>query len=261
MMACKQTATKKLGPTKRNCFWGNLLWAHGIYSTHYMGDITKLARNEVDDLNYHFLQYCKCSVTTAKKLKSVASMDINIYINLPHGPHLYENLSRNDRSPFGDTAYGKGSRKRVPDFHIEGKGSRNEFRTPYRRSYDFEVFPAYLDVNTMDALVSLAGNANKNYNPDRTAYLGIPLWGSLAQAACTIAHIEVKEAERQVGLPYRRFSYRRYKKPKGSVMFTNVSAFSFVCPRLSGRFVGSISRVQDAEGTGLNFEGPGRRRT
>ncbi|CAB4438237.1 unnamed protein product [Rhizophagus irregularis] len=138
--------------------------------------------------------------------------------------------------------------------HIEGKGNRNE-------SYDFEVFPAYLDVNTMDALVSLAGNANKNYNPDRTAYLGIPLWGSLAQAACTIAHIEVKEAERQVGLPYRRFSYRRYKKPKGSVMFTNVSAFSFVCPRLSGRFVGSISRVQDAEGTGLNFEGPGRRRT
>uniref|UniRef100_U9UKY1 Uncharacterized protein n=1 Tax=Rhizophagus irregularis (strain DAOM 181602 / DAOM 197198 / MUCL 43194) TaxID=747089 RepID=U9UKY1_RHIID len=53
------------------------------------------------------------------------------------------------------------------------------------QSYDFEVFPAYLDVNTMDALVSLAGNANKNYNPDRTAYLGIPLWGSLAQAAKT----------------------------------------------------------------------------
>ncbi|CAB4479836.1 unnamed protein product [Rhizophagus irregularis] len=107
MMACKQTATKKLGPTKRNCLWRNLLWAHGIYSTHYMGDITKLARNEVDDLNYHFLQYCKCSVITAKKLKSVASMDINIYINLPHGSHLYENLSRNDRSSFGDTAYGK----------------------------------------------------------------------------------------------------------------------------------------------------------
>ncbi|CAB4479875.1 unnamed protein product [Rhizophagus irregularis] len=36
-------------------------------STHYMGDIMKLARNRVDDLNYHFLQYCKCF---AKKLKS-----------------------------------------------------------------------------------------------------------------------------------------------------------------------------------------------
>jgi len=36
-----------------------------------MGDITKLARNGVDDLNHHFLQYGKCSVTTAKKLKSV----------------------------------------------------------------------------------------------------------------------------------------------------------------------------------------------
>ncbi|CAB5381697.1 unnamed protein product [Rhizophagus irregularis] len=56
MMACKQTATKKLGPTKRNCLWRNLLWAHGIYSTHYMGDITKLAHNEVDDLNYTILQ-------------------------------------------------------------------------------------------------------------------------------------------------------------------------------------------------------------
>ncbi|CAB4439579.1 unnamed protein product [Rhizophagus irregularis] len=39
-------------------------------STHYMGDITKVVRNGVDDLIYHFLQYCKCSVTTAKKLKS-----------------------------------------------------------------------------------------------------------------------------------------------------------------------------------------------
>ncbi|CAB4379465.1 unnamed protein product [Rhizophagus irregularis] len=39
-----------------NCLWRNLLWAHGIYSTHYMGDITKLAHNEVDDLNYTILQ-------------------------------------------------------------------------------------------------------------------------------------------------------------------------------------------------------------
>ncbi|EXX50463.1 hypothetical protein RirG_270570 [Rhizophagus irregularis DAOM 197198w] len=61
--------------------------------------------------------------------------------------------------------------------------------TIFARSYDFEVFPAYLDVNTMDALVSLAGNANKNYNPDRTAYLGIPLWGSLAQAGVSLINL------------------------------------------------------------------------
>ncbi|RGB35775.1 hypothetical protein C1646_758875 [Rhizophagus diaphanus] len=58
--------------------------------------------------------------------------------------------------------------------------------TKSARSHNFEVFPAYLDVNTMDALVSLAENANKNYNPDRTAYLGIPLWGSLAQAGVSL---------------------------------------------------------------------------
>ncbi|CAB4374164.1 unnamed protein product [Rhizophagus irregularis] len=40
-------------------------------ATHHMGDITKLARNGVDDLNYHFLQYEKSSITTAKKFKSV----------------------------------------------------------------------------------------------------------------------------------------------------------------------------------------------
>jgi hypothetical protein len=57
------------------------------------------------------------------------------------------------------------------------------------RSHDFEVFPAYLDVNTMDALASLAGNANKNYNPDRTAYLGIPLWGSLTQADVSLINL------------------------------------------------------------------------
>ena len=43
----------------------------GFDATHHMGDITKLARNGVDDLNYHFLQYEKSSITTAKKFKSV----------------------------------------------------------------------------------------------------------------------------------------------------------------------------------------------
>ncbi|CAG8632659.1 1681_t:CDS:2 [Ambispora gerdemannii] len=38
---------------------------------HYLGDLTKLARNGVDDLNYYFNQYPNSSITTAKKFKSV----------------------------------------------------------------------------------------------------------------------------------------------------------------------------------------------
>jgi len=45
--------------------------------------------------------------------------------------------------------------------------------TSSARSHDFEIFPAYLDVNTIDVLASFAGS-NKDYNPERTAYLGIP---------------------------------------------------------------------------------------
>ncbi|RIA87690.1 hypothetical protein C1645_739906 [Glomus cerebriforme] len=61
--------------------------------------------------------------------------------------------------------------------------------TIFAKLHDFEVFPAYLDVNTMDVLSSLARDANKNYNPERTVYLGIPLWGSLAQAGVSIIHL------------------------------------------------------------------------
>ncbi|CAG8732546.1 184_t:CDS:2 [Rhizophagus irregularis] len=142
-----------------------------------MGDITKLARNEVDDLNYHFLQYCKCSVTTAKKLKSVASMDI-VGVHLETLPTV--RLSVKGEMGMEDTINDDGPYC-VRDWIIKD--------TIFARSYDFEVFPAYLDVNTMDALVSLAGNANKNYNPDRTAYLGIPLWGSLAQAGVSLINL------------------------------------------------------------------------
>lgn len=39
--------------------------------SHYYGDMTKLACNGVDDINYQFLQYPKSSITTAKKLKSI----------------------------------------------------------------------------------------------------------------------------------------------------------------------------------------------
>ncbi|CAG8747946.1 11942_t:CDS:2, partial [Rhizophagus irregularis] len=53
--------------------------------------------------------------------------------------------------------------------------------TPSARMHDYFLFPAYLDVHTIDALVSLAP-IGKSYVPQRTLYLGIPLWGSLAQA-------------------------------------------------------------------------------
>ncbi|CAG8614208.1 13152_t:CDS:2, partial [Acaulospora colombiana] len=39
---------------------------------HYLEDITKLARNAVDDLNFHFILYSNSSITTAKKFKSIS---------------------------------------------------------------------------------------------------------------------------------------------------------------------------------------------
>ncbi|CAB5345910.1 unnamed protein product [Rhizophagus irregularis] len=84
----------------------------------------------------------------------------------------------------------------------------------------------------MDALVSLAGNANKNYNPDRTAYLGIPLWGSLAQ-----------EAERQVPdshIEGFHIEGTRNRKAGSGLLFRRSTAFRTL--------------------RGLHFEGPRRQR-
>ncbi|CAB4416407.1 unnamed protein product [Rhizophagus irregularis] len=60
--------------------------------------------------------------------------------------------------------------------------------TPSTRMHDYFLFPAYLDVHTIDALVSLAP-IGKSYVPQRTLYLGIPLWGSLAQAGVDLINI------------------------------------------------------------------------
>lgn len=60
--------------------------------------------------------------------------------------------------------------------------------TPSARMHDYFLFPAYLDVHTIDALVSLAP-IGKSYVPQRTLYLGIPLWGSLAQAGVDLINI------------------------------------------------------------------------
>ncbi|PKK58730.1 hypothetical protein RhiirC2_857644 [Rhizophagus irregularis] len=54
------------------------------------------------------------------------------------------------------------------------------------RAHDFVIFPAYLDVNTIDVLASLVENVGKEYDHERVVYLGIPLWGSLAQAGVSI---------------------------------------------------------------------------
>ncbi|CAG8643599.1 8161_t:CDS:2 [Rhizophagus irregularis] len=55
------------------------------------------------------------------------------------------------------------------------------------RTTNFKIFPAYLDVSTTDVLALLAENVgkenfDKNYDLERVAYLGTPLWGSLAKA-------------------------------------------------------------------------------
>ncbi|PKK66393.1 hypothetical protein RhiirC2_714880 [Rhizophagus irregularis] len=87
------------------------LWAHGIYSTHYMGDITKLAHNEVDDLNYTILQMLRNN-----------SEETQIC-----GIHGYS--SKNDKdylANFACTACTiahievKEAERQVPDSHIEG---------------------------------------------------------------------------------------------------------------------------------------------
>ncbi|CAB4405079.1 unnamed protein product [Rhizophagus irregularis] len=57
------------------------------------------------------------------------------------------------------------------------------------RSHDFVIFPAYLDVNTMDVLAPLAENVGKEYDYTRVVYLGIPLWGSLAQAGVSLINL------------------------------------------------------------------------
>ncbi|PKC55463.1 hypothetical protein RhiirA1_446816 [Rhizophagus irregularis] len=45
------------------------------------------------------------------------------------------------------------------------------------------------DVNTMDVLAPLAENVGKEYDYTRVVYLGIPLWGSLAQAGVSLINL------------------------------------------------------------------------
>jgi hypothetical protein len=56
------------------------------------------------------------------------------------------------------------------------------------RLHQFYLFPAFLDVHTMDVLMKLAQSGD-DYDPKRNLYLGIPLWGSLAQAEVILSDI------------------------------------------------------------------------
>jgi len=56
------------------------------------------------------------------------------------------------------------------------------------RMHQYNLLPAYLDVHTIDALARIAQPGN-NYNPQRALYLGIPLWGSLAQVGADLIDI------------------------------------------------------------------------
>jgi hypothetical protein len=56
------------------------------------------------------------------------------------------------------------------------------------RMHQYYLFPAYLDVHTVDALAKLA-QPGKTYDPQRILYLGIPLWGSLAKAGVDLTNI------------------------------------------------------------------------
>ncbi|CAG8597721.1 3088_t:CDS:2, partial [Acaulospora morrowiae] len=50
--------------------------------THYLEDITKLARNGVDDLNFHFIQYSNSSIMTAKNFKSISIHGYKYFISV-----------------------------------------------------------------------------------------------------------------------------------------------------------------------------------
>ncbi|CAG8573991.1 761_t:CDS:2, partial [Acaulospora colombiana] len=50
--------------------------------THYLEDIAKLARNSVDDLNFHFIQYSNSSITTAKNFKSISIHGYKYFISI-----------------------------------------------------------------------------------------------------------------------------------------------------------------------------------
>ncbi|CAJ0634699.1 11392_t:CDS:10 [Entrophospora sp. SA101] len=50
--------------------------------THYLEDITKLAHNGVDNLNYHFIQYGNSSIMMAKKFKSIRIHGYKYFISI-----------------------------------------------------------------------------------------------------------------------------------------------------------------------------------
>ncbi|CAG8593529.1 2987_t:CDS:2 [Acaulospora morrowiae] len=56
------------------------------------------------------------------------------------------------------------------------------------RLHQFYLFPAFLDVHNMDILMEFA-QPGDDYDPKRNLYLGIPLWGSLAQAGVILSDI------------------------------------------------------------------------
>ncbi|PKY46707.1 hypothetical protein RhiirA4_461646 [Rhizophagus irregularis] len=49
---------------------------------HYLEDITKLAKNSVDDINFHFIHYSNSSINIAKKFKSISIHGYNYFISI-----------------------------------------------------------------------------------------------------------------------------------------------------------------------------------
>ncbi|UZO03623.1 uncharacterized protein OCT59_024027 [Rhizophagus irregularis] len=190
-----------------------------------MGDITKLARNEVDDLNYHFLQYCKCSVTTAKKLKSVASMDITLpTVRLSVKGEMGMEDTINDDGPYCV------------------KEAENEFRTSISKVKEAETSSGPIskvkETETSSRLPQTGRLAIFSLHKNDKDYLA-----NFACTACTIAHIEVKEAERQVPdshIEGFHIEGTRNRKAGSGLLFRRSTAFRTL--------------------RGLHFEGPRRRR-
>ncbi|GBC10354.1 hypothetical protein RclHR1_09560008 [Rhizophagus clarus] len=95
------------------------------------------------------------------------------------------------------------------------------------RMHEYFLFPAYLDVHTIDVLARIAP-PGKSYDPQRALYLGIPLWGSLAQTGVDITNV-LHLASQKI----RNFNKKQEKDHLANLACMSCSFALQVCPRIA----------------------------
>ncbi|CAG8581227.1 2610_t:CDS:2 [Funneliformis mosseae] len=95
------------------------------------------------------------------------------------------------------------------------------------RMHEYFLFPAYLDVHTIDVLSRIAPPGNF-YDPQRALYLGIPLWGSLAQAGVDLTNV-LHLASQKI----RNFNKKQEKDNLANLAYMSCSFTLEVCPQMA----------------------------